>query len=237
MTATASQRESGRDEAGGSRMRRHWLRWTLAGAVVAVVLVLVAVAVVIRLRPVPEPLALPSRAAAPAGPLEGRWAPDAASIAGFRLPQTVLGLTSDAVSRTHAVTGRAVIAGDRVIKAEFRIDLTTIKAAGTQFAKSLSLRRFPDATVMLTRPVTFGHGLSTGAVVKARAASLFTMHGVSRPLTVTLSARRDGALLEVAGQMPVAYARWRIKAPVGFGPLGSLADRGTAEFLLVLKRR
>jgi hypothetical protein len=51
-----------------------------------------------------------------------------------------------------------------------------------------------------------------------------------------LSARRDGALLEVAGQMPVAYARWSIKAPVGFGPLGSLADHATAVFLLVLER-
>jgi len=47
-------------------------------------------------------------------------------------------------------------------------------------------------------------------------------------------ARRDGSMIEVAGSMPVALADWGIVGPTGYSVLGSLADHGTAEFLLVL---
>ena len=58
----------------------------------------------------------------------------------------------------------------------------------------------------------------------------------SRPVTVTLTARRDGPVLQAAGSIPVQFARWGIRQPAGFGPLGSLADNGDAEFLLILHR-
>lgn len=43
-------------------------------------------------------------------------------------------------------------------------------------------------------------------------------------------------MLDIAGTIPVQFASWHFKGPAGFGPLGSLADRGSAEFLLVLHR-
>ena len=51
---------------------------------------------------------------------------------------------------------------------------------------------------------------------------------------MTLSARRDGTTIEAAGSLPVAFADFGIKGPSGYGALGSLADHGTAEFLLIL---
>ncbi len=51
-----------------------------------------------------------------------------------------------------------------------------------------------------------------------------------------ISARRDGSALQVAGSIPVTLSDWGIKAPAGYGFLGSLADHGVAEFLLVLHR-
>jgi hypothetical protein len=36
--------------------------------------------------------------------------------------------------------------------------------------------------------------------------------------------------------VPVAFTDWGIKPPQNYGPLGSLADHGLAEFLLVLHR-
>jgi hypothetical protein len=59
---------------------------------------------------------------------------------------------------------------------------------------------------------------------------------VSRPVTVTISCRRDGSALQGAGSIPVAFPGWGIKGPTGFGPFGSLADHGIAEFRLVLQR-
>jgi len=52
---------------------------------------------------------------------------------------------------------------------------------------------------------------------------------------VTLSARRDGAAIEAAGSLPVAFSDFRIAGPRGYGFLGSLASNGTAEFLLILR--
>jgi hypothetical protein len=62
------------------------------------------------------------------------------------------------------------------------------------------------------------------------------MHGVSHPVTVTISGRRDGSALQAAGSIPVAFSDWGIKAPGGAGFLGSLANHGAAEFRLVLHR-
>jgi hypothetical protein len=60
------------------------------------------------------------------------------------------------------------------------------------------------------------------------------MHGTAKPVTVTIRARRDGTAMQLAGSIPVAFPEWAIRGPGGYGFLGSLADQGIAEFLLVL---
>ena len=55
-------------------------------------------------------------------------------------------------------------------------------------------------------------------------------------MTFTVSGRRDGTALQVAGSIPVTFSAWDIKGLSGYGFLGSLADHGVAEFLLVLHR-
>lgn len=55
-------------------------------------------------------------------------------------------------------------------------------------------------------------------------------------MTFTVSGRRDGTALQVAGSIPVTFSAWDIKGLSGYGFLGSLADHGVAEFLLILHR-
>jgi hypothetical protein len=43
-------------------------------------------------------------------------------------------------------------------------------------------------------------------------------------------------VLQVAGSIPVSFAEWGIQGPGGAGFFGSLADHGSAEFLLTLHR-
>ena len=62
------------------------------------------------------------------------------------------------------------------------------------------------------------------------------MNGVTRPVTVTPTARRDGTALQTAGTIPISFGTWGIKGPKGYGPVGLLASHGTAEFVLVLHR-
>jgi polyisoprenoid-binding protein YceI len=206
-----------------------------------VILVVVAAAVLLKLQPSPAPLALPTApASAPAGPLDGSWSAAAGSVAGFRVRESAFGMSNDTVGRTTAVRGTVVISGDRVASGTFRVGLASMKVGGktqAQFAQSLDTSADPVATVTLTRPVPLGAAFASGATVRLSAAARLAMHGISRPVTVALTGRRDGSSVQVAGTIPVAFAGWDIRGPQSFGFVASLANRGTAEFLLVLRRR
>jgi polyisoprenoid-binding protein YceI len=220
--------------------RRRWLRRLLIGVAALLVLSVLAVWAFIKFQPTQAPLALSGVAArAPAGPLDGTWSVSS-GLAGFRVPETALGVSNDTVGRTSAVSGSLVISGDRVTSAEFRIGLTAVKVSGRtqpQFATSLHTSRFPVATFTLVSPAAFGASLGTGGTVRVVAAGRLSLNGVTQPVTVTVSGRRDGTALQVAGSIPVTFSRWDIKGPGGAGFLGSLADHGVAEFLLTLNPR
>ena len=141
------------------------------------------------------------------------------------------------VGRTNAVTGTVVIAGDRVDTGSFGINLATITVGGKtqpQLATSLNTQRDPDATVTLARPVPLPAAFASGATVTLAAPAQFTVGGVTRPVTVTLTARRDGTALQAVGSIPVPFGTWGIKGPKGYGAIGSLASHGIAEFRLIL---
>jgi deazaflavin-dependent oxidoreductase (nitroreductase family) len=219
--------------------RAHRLRWVLIGFAVAVVLIVAGVAALIS-RPAPTPLALPSAtAAAPVGQLDGVWNVTTGSMAGFRVPQTVLGFGSDVVGRTRAVTGTVAITRAGVTSASFRVVLTTVTVSGKkqpQLETSLSTSADPIATIRLARLTRLTPAFAAGATARDRATGYLTLRGITRLVVITFAARRDGSALQVAGSIPISFARWGIRDPAGFGFLGSLADHGSAEFLLTLRR-
>jgi polyisoprenoid-binding protein YceI len=224
-----------------SARKRHWWRWIVAGiAALLVVLVLGAIAF-IKLQAVPAALSLPLGAAsAPSGPLGGTWTAGAGSAAGFRVRESAFGVSNAVVGRTSAVTGSVTIAGDTITSATFRIKLDAITVGGKaepQVGTSLDTRAYPIATISLIRPVTLMSGFASGSTVHVTVTARLTMNGTTRPVAVTLAARRSGPALQAAGTIPVEFSGWGIKEPAGFGFLAYLADHGTAEFLLVLYRR
>jgi polyisoprenoid-binding protein YceI len=239
MTATTAPRPPTTSPPERRRRKHHWLRWILAGSTVLIVFIVAVVAMAVKLQPTPAPLALPASAAAPVGPVDGTWQVVSGSVAGFRIQQTVLGLTSDVVGRTEDVTGTVAIAGGQVTEVNLRVNLLALTAGGKpapQFGISLDTRRYSDATVGLARPVALDARFASGAITRLTAPGQLTLHGVTRTVDVPLSARRDGANMAVAGSIPITFADWGIARPKGYGMLGSLADHGVAEFLLVLRR-
>jgi polyisoprenoid-binding protein YceI len=220
--------------------RRRWLIVGLVALLVVAVAVVGSVALYVGQSADP-PLALPtSAAAAPVGPLEGEWTVGSGSMAGFRVGQTVLGFGGAVDGRTSEVTGTATVTGSELTAASFSVDLTTIKANGKaspQFEQSLDIARYPTASIRLTAPLELGSGFGSGGEVTVTATAELSMRGETREVTVTVSGRRDGSALEVAGSIPIDFADWGIPLPAGYGVLGSLADHGSAEFLLVLHRQ
>lgn len=219
--------------------RRHWWRWTLGSLVALLVLAVVAAIVVVKSTPGPAPLALPHVAAmAPAGQLDGTWHVAPGSVAGFRVRESILGFGNDVTGRTSDVTGTFAVTGAEVSGATFQVSLDDItvggKARQPQLIESLGTAAHPVATVTLIRTVPLPTAFSIGGTVTRTATATLTLNGITRPVTMTLSARRDGATIEAAGSLPVTFADFGIKGPPGYGPFGSLANNGTAEFLLIL---
>jgi polyisoprenoid-binding protein YceI len=241
MTATSGRNRPPSPLQAGPARRRRWLRWALAAVAALVALLVLAVAAWIKLQPAPARLTLPVAAVlAPAGPVDGTWQVAAGSTAGFRVQESALGFRNDAVGRTQAVTGTIILSAGQVTSARLRVDLTAIRVNGKvqpQFAASLGVRRYPAATFTLTRPVPLSPSFTTGSIFTATAAGRLAMHGTARPVTVTLRARRDGSAVQLAGAIPVAFRGWAIRGPKGYGLLGSLADHGIAEFLLILRHQ
>jgi polyisoprenoid-binding protein YceI len=229
-----------RQNGSGRPMRKHhWWRWIAASLVALVLLVVLAVGLFIKLQPSPAPLTFPANATRPDGPLDGIWGPAKGSLAGFRVSQTALGFSSEVVGRTNGVTGTIIVSDGRVTTAMFRIDLSTLTVSGKkqpQFAASLDTANHPVATFTLTQPVRLGPAFASGSTITARCSGDLTLRGVSRLVTFPIAGRRDGTALEVAGSVPVTFSAWGIKGPSGFGLLGSLADHGVAEFLIILRR-
>jgi polyisoprenoid-binding protein YceI len=222
--------------------RRQWIIASVTALVVLVVLV-VLVAVSVTPQPGPPPLALPTASAtapAPAGPVDGTWNLGAGSVAGFRVRESFLGRSDDVVGRTNTVTGTIAVSHNQLTSARFRIDLTTIKVKDKtppQFAKSLDTQRYPSATLTLTQPITLNADLNTGATITATATGQLTLHGVTRVVSFPISGRHSGSALQAAGSIPITFSDWGIQPPKNYGPLGSLAHHGVAEFLLILHRQ
>jgi polyisoprenoid-binding protein YceI len=223
---------------GGSTARRWWT-WTItvAGSLTAA---LGVASVWFVISPAaPAPLTLPVATAAPAGPLDGTWTVAPGSVAGFRVRVSAFGIGNDVVGRTPAVSGTISVARDWVIAARLRVALTGLRVAGKaqpQLAQSLRTGRYPTAVFSLTEVAAMGPEFAAGRAVARQVHGFLTIDGTSCGVTATITARRSGPALEVAGTIPVDFAYWGIQAPPGAGILGSLADSGTAEFRLVLYR-
>jgi polyisoprenoid-binding protein YceI len=223
-----------------SPRKRHWWRRILAAIVTLAVVIVGAAVLYIKGEASAPALTLPAGAVHPAaGPLDGTWHVAVGSVAGFRLEQTALGMDNYIAGQTSAVTGTVVISGDKVVSATLRVQLTAIKVGGKtqpQLATSLGASQHPVATFTLSAPVVLSPAFAAGGTTTVRAPGQLAMHGITHLATVTLSARRDGAVLQAAGAIPVSFVRWDIRQPAGFGFLGSLASHGDAEFRLILQR-
>lgn len=227
------------NKANGLPRKRHWWRWVLASIVVIVVLVVGAIGSFVN-QPGPSRLSLPSAAAnRPVGPLDGRWDVATGSVVGFRVQASAIGFSNDTVGRTSTVIGTLAVSGNQITSAKFDVDLTTVKVgekAPPAVATTLDTKNHPTASITLTQPVALSPTFTEGATITSTSIGQLTLHGVSHPVTLTTRQRRDGTTLQVAGSIPAAFSDWGIKGPQGYGFLGSIANHGVAEFLLVLNR-
>jgi polyisoprenoid-binding protein YceI len=230
---------------------RRGLKVVLLGIVGLVVLVAGALAVyyVFIQEDPPARVALTPRTTAEQGAEpaadtpEGTWQVQRGenSFLGYRVNERLFSLPAptDAVGRTPAVDGTMTIAGASVESAEVTGDLRRLESDRSQRdnrirTDGLESDRFPEATFVLTEPVDIGTP-AVGEDVRATATGDLTLHGVTRPVEVSLQARWSGDTIEVVGTLPIVFADYEIDPP-NIANFVSVEDEGEMELMLTFAR-
>jgi polyisoprenoid-binding protein YceI len=99
---------------------------------------------------------------------------------------------------------------------------------------ALESDRFPQATFSLSQPIRLPAALRPGTKVHASATGRLTLHGATKPVTLTLDARWNGGTIEVAGTAPIVLADYGIAAP--HTPVVAVDDKGSLEVHLFFER-
>ena len=170
---------------------------------------------------------------------DGEWKVSTAQ-GGYRVAEVLQGQKTEAVGRTTAVTGSMTIAGTKATAANFEFDLTQLKSDsdrrdGQVQGRILQTAQFPTATFVLTQPIDFGAVPADGAEVAVKATGDLTLHGVTKPVTVDLRARVQGAEVQVLGNLPITFADWGIENP-SIKPVVEVGETGTIEWVVALAK-
>ena len=175
--------------------------------------------------------------------LDGTWTVDSSlgSFVGYRVGEELarIGVTT-AVGRTTGVTGEIVVEGSTVQSATITADMTKLQSNSDQ--RDGQLRRqgietntYPTSTFELTQPVDLPEGLSDGQSFTATLTGNFTLHGVTREVSIPAEAQLSGDNLVVVGSIEILLADYEIQKPSGASVI-SIEDTGIMELQLFLAR-
>jgi len=196
------------------------------------------------------PPALPSTAgtvAAAPGSLDGTWTVNTslgsitdgtASFAGYRVQEQLVGVGgTTAVGRTAKVSGSMILTGAVVSDVQVTADLTALVSDnpnrdGQLRREAIETNRFPTATFKLTGSIDLAAIPTDGTTINANATGDFTLHGVTKSVTMALQATRQGGIIAVTGSLPIVFADYSIQKPTSFSVL-SVDDHGIMEFHLL----
>ena len=162
------------------------------------------------------------------------------SYAGYRVGEELANIgVTDAVGRTPMVSGSLEIDGSTVLAAEIEVDLPSIVSDRPRrdglVRQSLETDRFPTARFVLQGPLEIGDLPPAGEAVSLTAPGDFSVHGITRPVTVSLEAARQVDLIVVGGSFEIRFEDYDI-VPPRVPIVLSVADVVTVEWLLNFTR-
>jgi polyisoprenoid-binding protein YceI len=182
-------------------------------------------------------------AGSPSASADGTWVVVQGDdvFVGYRVEELFGGQTikKTAAGRTPAVTGTVAIDGSTIESATFTADVTQLKSDdarrdGAIGTRGLQTETFPEATFTLTEPSTRASPPKEGEEVAVSATGDLTLHGVTKPVTLELTAKWTGSAITVAGTAPIAFADFGMEA-INIANVVTTDDHGTLELQLVLQ--
>ncbi len=172
--------------------------------------------------------------------IEGTWMPTAASTVGYRVKEILQGQDTEGAGRTNAVAGTLVIEGTTVKSMELSADLTKLESDSGRRddqvqGRILETAKFPKATMKLKSPVELGSVPADRVEIAKTIPLSLTLHGVTKDINVDVKARRDGATLQVTGNVRILFADYGIDDP-SLPPFVKTENNGLLEFAIVFAR-
>jgi polyisoprenoid-binding protein YceI len=179
-----------------------------------------------------------STTAATSASIDGTWKVTSGSQVGYRAKEVLFGQSAEAAGRTTEVTGTMTITGTKVDDASFTADLTGLKSdSGNRDdqvqGRILNTSEFPNATFELTEPIDLGTVPADLQEITVDASGDLTIHGTTKPITITITARRNGEVIETNGSIPITWSDYGIDSPSG-GP-ATVESSGSMEFLITFQ--
>lgn len=232
-------------------MLRLW-KWLLLGLVVVAGLAFAGWYFFLKTDPEPRaaiketPVVTDTTAAGQAASgLDGTWKVQPGNdqnFVGYRVTEKLIAniSESEATGRTDTVTASMTIDGttvqDVTVTADLR-DLTSDNSFrdGRIRSEGLESDDFPEAKFVLTKPIELESVPAAGTTIKTSGTGDFTLHGVTKSVTISLEGRWDGKQVQVVGNLPIAFSDYGITAPTA-PAVASVDDHGEMELQLFFDR-
>jgi polyisoprenoid-binding protein YceI len=168
---------------------------------------------------------------------------DTNNFVGYRVTEKLVAsiVESTATGRTNNVTGTLTIDGTTVDDVTVTADLRDLQSDngfrdGRIRSSGLESDRFPEAKFVLTSPITLPSVPAAGETIKADATGDFTLHGVTKRVTVPIEGRWDGKDVQIVGNLPIVFGDYNITAPTA-PAVASVDDHAEMEFQLFFKKQ
>ena len=224
------------------------IKWLVLGLVVVIGLAFAGWWFVLKSDPEPRaaieltPTTTPATVAGQTGSaLDGPWTVspgDSRNFVGYRVTEKLIANISEteATGRTDHVTASMKIDGTTVSDVTVAADLTTLQSDnsfrdGRIKGEGLESTKFPEAKFVLTKPIALTTQPAIGDTIKVEATGDFTLHGVTKSVTIELQGRYDGKNVQVVGSLPIAFSDYGIAAPTA-PAVASVDDNGEMEMQL-----
>jgi polyisoprenoid-binding protein YceI len=167
---------------------------------------------------------------------------DTNNFVGYRVVEKLVAsvVESTATGRTNNVTGSLTIDGTTVRDVTVEADLRDLQSDngfrdGRLHSSGLESDQFPQATFVLTEPITLPNVPKAGETITVEGTGDFTLHGVTKRVTIPLEGRWDGTDIQVVGHLPIVMGDYDITPPTA-PAVASVDDHGEMEFQLFFKK-
>jgi len=177
--------------------------------------------------------------------LDGNWKVEPGNpqnFVGYRVTEKLVAniSESEATGRTDNVTASMTIDGTTVKDVTVTADLRDLQSDnsfrdGRIRSDGLESDDFPEAKFVLSEPLTLSAVPAAGETINTEAKGKFTLHGVTKDVTIRLEGRWDGKQVQVVGSMPIAFGDYGVSAPSA-PAVASVDDNGEMELQLFFDR-